>query len=213
MSDDRDNPLLLAVEHLTKPQRSKVIQGETVHTVELPPLLVQLDEAIRGTIGIGGSGSLPNERNALNNDALFRLSVITSQIKDWCHIAGIVTRPGDKPVELLQRWYIAYTQRPLTVDAERFYTRALTSWAVQIETMFDPPRTHDLPDPCPVCAATSWWNPDDKREYPRPLIVQYKESETDIIGSAKGVCRACAHVWTARELAYAIEEKEREEAG
>jgi hypothetical protein len=111
MTDDRDNPLLVAVEELTKPQRSKVMQEAVLRTVELPPLLIQLRDAIAGSIGIGGSGSLANERNMLDGDALYRFSLISSTIGDWARMAGSTAAKND-PVATLQSWYVAYTQSP-----------------------------------------------------------------------------------------------------
>jgi hypothetical protein len=222
MTDDRDNPLLLAVEALTKPQRTKVLQDTTevpwapgtttkLATVELPSLLEQLQESINATIGIGGSGSLANERNMLNNDALHRFMQITSLIGDWARLAGAPQQRGTPPGTALRAWYAKYSQTMPTLDAERFYIRQMTAWAQQIAAMYEPPKTPDLPDPCPLCGATDWFDPKDGQKYPRPLILSYRPGP-DLVDSAKGMCRACGEVWGARELAYAIEEVQRDAA-
>jgi hypothetical protein len=208
MTDDRDNPLLVAVEELTKPQRSKVMQEAVLRTVELPPLLIQLRDAIAGSIGIGGSGSLANERNMLDGDALYRFSLISSTIGDWARMAGSTAAKND-PVATLQSWYVAYTAKPVELDSERFYLRELRSWAGQIRAKLDPPRSKDLPDACPVCEASTWWR--EGQEYPRPLVVEFRDGP-EMINEAKGMCRSCEQVWTARELSYALEAKERGES-
>lgn len=205
MTADTDDRLLLAVEELTKPQRSKVMQEAVLRTVELPPLLVQLRDAIAGSIGIGGSGSLANERNMLDGDALYRFSLISTTIADWARMVGTTATKND-PVATLKAWYIAYTAKPVQLDSERFYLREMRSWAGQIRAKLDPPRSKDLPDSCPVCDASTWWK--DGEEYPRPLVVEFRDGP-EMIDNAKGLCRACEEVWTARELSFALEEKER----
>lgn len=221
MTDDRDDPLLIAVEALTKPLRSKVLQdgpigsglaGQKTVTIEQSPLLTQLEDAIRGTIGKGGSGSLPNERNMLNNEALHKAIIIRSQVREWAQMVKIEVKPPDRTADVLTRWYATYTLRPKTLDAERFYIRQLETWRTQIENMFDPPRIHDLPNACPVCGATEWVNDTDGLKYNRPLIVQFKPDGPDLIQQATGMCRACLKVWSVRELAYAIETNEEETA-
>ena len=203
-----DRPLLLAVESLTKPNRTKVIQGTHTATIKLPALLNQLEAAILGSIvGIGGSGSLANERNMINGEALFQALKIKAAIRDWCRMVGIDTRPKDKPIDLLPRWYAAYTSKEVTLEAERFYCRQLNAWATQITAMFNPPKVHDLPDACPICGATEWINDKDGLSYSRPLVVTFQPDTPDLIINAQGTCRACLKVWSARELAYEIEQK------
>jgi len=221
VTDDRTNALLDAVDALTKPIRSKVIQdgpigsglaGQKTVTIEQAPLLTQLEDAIRATIGKGGSGSLANERNMLNVEALHKATIIRSQIREWAQAVNIEARPPDKTGDILRRWYAAYTLRPTTLDAERFYVRQMETWSGQIEAMFDPPRIHDLPNPCPVCGASEWVNDTDGLRYNRPLIIQFKPDGPDLIQQATGMCRACLKVWSVRELAYAIETNEEETA-
>jgi hypothetical protein len=201
--NDREDPLLLAVEGLTRPITSKVLQDTAMVTVELPPLLTQLYEAIAGSVGIGGSGSLANERNMLDGDALYRFSIISTTIRDWARMVGAeVTK--DEPVKTLQAWRLAYRGGKHEPEADRFYIKQLHQWAGQIVAKLDPPRTADLPDACPVCEASTWWK--DGEEFPRPLTIQYRDGPS-LIDDAKGLCRACEHVWSARELAYEIEQK------
>jgi hypothetical protein len=206
--------LLDAVDALTQPIRRLVMQdilegehltGQKAVHVELPPLLDQLDEAIRGTVGIGSSGSLANERSALNADAFHKAVMITTLIRDWATVAKIEYRRDTPPADLLRTWYTRYTQQEHEQDVIGWHIRTMMSWVGQIETMFDPPRTQDLPNACPVCGAKTWWQ--DGQEYPRPLIITYRD-DVDMIGNAKGMCRSCETVWNARELAYTLEHTE-----
>jgi hypothetical protein len=68
--------LLDAVDDLTKPSTNGVVQDGVRSVVHFLPLLDQLEAAIHATIGIGGSGSLANERNMLDGDALYQMSKI-----------------------------------------------------------------------------------------------------------------------------------------
>ena len=212
MSDDRDNPLLLAVEHLTKTQRSKVIQGETVHTVELPPLLVQLDEAIRSSMGGASTSgaSLAFEGAPLNTSALFEAMKISTQIKDWCRLVKVT--PVKDSRQDLTAWYMAASRNTVDLDHERHYVKTLTGWANKITSILNPPRERDLPEPCPICGADAWYDPKDGKRYLRPLIIRYRPTDDDMLNTAKATCRACAEVWNVRELAYAIEQKAEERA-
>jgi hypothetical protein len=219
MNDD-SNHLLDAVDALTKPQKHKVIQdgplgtglaGQKIVKVELPPLLLQLDEAIRGSIGIGGSGALKSQRNMLDADALFRFSLISSQIKDWARQVKAPVTPDAS--ETLRAWYLRYTDKTANGAGERFYVKQLRSWKTQIETKLEPPRVRELLDgsnqsqACPICGATEWWNPDDpKLPYRHPVVILYRPYKSGWVEDAQGMCRACGEVWSVRQLAWDIEQ-------
>jgi hypothetical protein len=214
MSDDRESPLLEALEALTDPVRTKLIQdgavgsglaGQKTVTVELPPLLTQLEEAIRGTIGIGGSGSLAHQRNMLDADALLRFSQISSQIMDWARMAGASVTKGN-PVATLRAWYAKFTAG--SHSSEVWHTGMMLGWAEQIKEKLDPPRVWDLPDACPVCNASTWTNPTDEQTYLRPLVVEYKPDGPNVIQDAKALCRSCKTVWGVRQLAFELEQAE-----
>lgn len=211
---ERTNELLEALEALTNPVRTKVIQdgpvgqlvaGQHVATVELPPLLHQLVEAIGGSIGIGGSASLANERNMLDADALYKFTLINTQVTDWARMAGATITRGD-PTATLRSWYVAYAASRPELASERFYTSKMRQWATQIEDKLDPARVRELPDRCPDCRAASWFNPADKLEYLHPLVIHYKPHGPDMVQDAKTSCRACGSTWGVRQLAYEIEQ-------
>lgn len=213
MPDEHDPTfdLLEEIDRLTKPNRNKIIQdtiaGQNPNTVTivLPPLLTQLEDAIAGTIGIGGSGSLPNERNMLDSDALQKFMYIKSTIRDWAQMVGSEVVPQD-PARTLRAWYVKYVASERELASVRFYTGKAKSWVFQIEAKLDPPRVRELPDRCPECHAFEWWNPADKHRYLHPLIVEYRPTGADMIQQAVSRCRACEKTWGVRQLAYEIEQ-------
>lgn len=209
--------VLEAVDKLTLPARSKILQdgpvgsglaGQQVVTVVSDALLVQLEAAIRGTIGIGGSGSLPSERNMLDSDALHRFAVISSTIRDWATSLRASTHPGDSAATL-RAWYVAFRAVERNDAVVRFHLKKLLSWVGQIEAKLDPPRVRDLPDPCPKCEATDWFNPVDKLRYLRPLRIEYRPTGPDMIQEARARCQSCGEGWAIRQLAFEIEEATR----
>lgn len=213
--NDNNSYLLDAVDALTKPVINKIIQdgpigsglaGSHTVTVELPPLLTQLDEAIRGTIGIGGSGSPKHLRNMLDADALYRFTKISSLIKDWCHMVKI--QPTPDALRNLRAWYIKRLEVQQTPESDRFYEKQLSSWAAQIRQKLNPPKVWEQPGTCPVCGAVTWWSKSTHEEYKFPLVVEYHETGPNLIQEARALCRACEKVWTVRELAYALEQAE-----
>lgn len=201
--------LLGAVDALTKPIISRVIQTNDAGItcteptkVELPSLLDQLLASIQSSMGGSTSGaSLAFEGAPLNTSALFEAMKITAQIDSWCHAVGIVAT--HQPAHDLRAWYAMTLARP---ETREFETKHLEQWKRTIESLLDPPRQKDLPDACPECGATEWWDPKTGARYHRPLVIRYKPDDP---GDATGMCRACAHVWNARELAFAIEQAER----
>ncbi|WP_104128021.1 hypothetical protein [Cryobacterium sp. Y57] len=203
------NDLLDALDALTKSRTTKTVQEKNgitcVSPVELPSLLDRLEDAIRGTVGIGGGGSLPNERNMLNAGNLYTAVMITTMVKEWARGAGIVTRPADMPAPLLRSWYVIFSQTERYREDHSFYLRKMQGWAKQIEALFDPPRTRDLPDDCPLCGAGTWWK--DGNEYQRPLLLTFHDGP-EMIETGKGECRACEAVFGIRELSYAIDAQE-----
>jgi len=200
--------LLSAIDALTLPIKSKVVQqndaGITCTSpVELPPLLVQLDNAIRSSMGKGTSGaSLAFEAAPLNTVALFEAMKITEQIEQWCRIVKV--KATRQPATDLRAWYVARLAMADDPAGNTFHTKQLEKWARTIGSLLDPPREKDLPDACPTCGAKSWWK--DGAEYYRPLVVRYRP--TDPIGSATALCRSCEATWSARELAYEIEQED-----
>lgn len=203
-----DNELLDAVDALTKPRRSKVVQSkngiECISTVETPPLLTVLDTAIRETMGGAAGGTLKSQQNILDTDALWRFIRITNMVNDWARNQRTTIAKTDTAATL-RAWYVGYAQEDRDPDVDRFYLTHMRAWAAQIEAKMDPPRVADLPDPCPVCGESTWFSPKTGEEYPRPLVVTWHEGDV-LPDDAKGLCRACDVAFGGRELAYAIEQ-------
>lgn len=207
------------VDQLTQPVTSKVLQdgppgsglaGVTVARVTLPALLDQLEEAVRGTIGVGGSHALPSERNMLDADALHRFVMIVATIKDWSRDLHVGHRASAK--ELLRAWYVRFVEVPRELSVVRFHLRKVGSWVSQIEAKLDPPRVRELPDACPKCGATDWFNPADRLRYLHPLVVLYRPTGPDMIQEAQATCRSCEARWGVRQLAYEIESATRRDS-
>ena len=179
--------LLDAVDALTKPTRSKVIQGDVVTVVNHDPLLVQLEAAIRSDIGgtIAGGG-LSSERNILDNDALYQAMQITSMIATWCIAAQV--KPTRVPIDDLLAWFEV---RP---DAGDFYTDQMVKWADFIRAKMDPTKALEVVGECPECSATVWVD-GEGIEHPRPVIVSYLPD--DPFGTVQGACRveSCLAIW------------------
>jgi hypothetical protein len=201
--------LLDAIERLTKPQRSAVVQtndaGITCKSpIVLPSLLEQMDEAIQSSMGGNSSGaSLASQRSLLDESALFEAMKIATQIGDWCRIVEV--RPTRQPAPDLKAWHLAIIAKPQRDDT--WHVRQLGKWADRIESMLDRPREKDLPQACPNCGESEWWR--DGSKYYRPLIIRYKPEEE---AKATAMCRFCDQTWNARELAFALEEVARNTA-
>ncbi|OOB91201.1 hypothetical protein [Rathayibacter sp. VKM Ac-2630] len=209
-----DDALLLAVEALTKPRTSKVVQSkngiECISPVNLPPLLETLDTMIRETMGGSAGGTLKSQQNILDTDALWRFIRINNSVNDWARLAGsTITKPDSG--KTLAAWFVVYRQKNRDYEEDKFYLKHLWSWAAEIEGKIEPPRIMDLPDPCPVCDARTWWNPKTREEYARPLVITFREGEIFPDGG-RGLCRACDTAFGVRELAYALEQKAAEQA-
>lgn len=189
--------LLDAVDALTRPVKRIVDQGTSKGTVTDVPLIVWLERSIRATIGIGGSGSLPNERNMLDAEALYQFSKISSIIKDWARSAGVEYERETSTSELLRKWFVKFYVSDPSDKSVSHHVKMLSKWAWQIEAKMDPPKIRQLPDPCPLCGADAWWK--GGVEYTRPLVVHYREGP-EMIEQAKGMCQACATVWGVTEL-------------
>lgn len=213
-----ENRLLDAVDELSAPIRHRQPQdilsdgkvvGQQHITVILPSLLDQMDAAIRSSMGGSTSGgSLAHERSILDTDALFKLMRMASQIRDWCHIRKVVPT-GDAGKDL-RAWYTASLPVPMPVESEEAHARILTRWAGEIRAKLDPWREKDLPDECPVCGAGDWWR--DGERFLRPLIIRYRPDGPDMVQQSRAMCRSCEQVWTVRELAFEIEERDKRHA-
>ncbi|MDM4761901.1 hypothetical protein QT381_02640 [Galbitalea sp. SE-J8] len=226
MSDD--NPLLAAVEALVKPQKrgrwiERVADTQVpfyaIELVKAPtpmvadPLLEQLESAIGSSMGGSTSGaSLKSQSSPLNARALMKALQIASELRRWSRVAAVEPRsPRRSLINELRAWHTATLKRALEPDQETSHVRQLRSWARDIEALLDPPRSRELPDPCPENGCTDWWDRDTRERMTRPVVVRYRvdDDEQPLIDTATASCRSCGHSWNARELAWELQEIER----
>lgn len=209
-SDLNETTLLReAVDELTLPTYTKVGQEvdgrERVTRVEHPPLLRQLDDAIRGVMSetAGGSASSASTRSLVNGDAFHQFTVISTQIRDWCRMAGV--EPRRDPVEGLRAWHAATLAADISRD---WYTSQLRRWAGVIRAVVNPHRELSITAPCPACKGTRWENQDGD-EAAHPVVVTYRPDDVDILRTATARCRACGMEWRGlnalRALAFELE--------
>lgn len=189
--------LLEVLDELTKPSFDHLQQhgddGEWLRTatVEHPPLLQQLEDAVRASIGSGKSGasSLARERNMLDSDALYHATRIRGLVEDWCRIRDV--RVSRDMVVDLRRWYVAHNAQAEPRD--EFYTRTMRGWVTIIRGMLDRPDRLEVTTGCPVCGAKEWWDRTGTR-YANPIIVEYRKGP-EMLQDARALCRACDKVW------------------
>lgn len=196
--DDNDQPI-------------RKVTGTKATKLVYPPLLTDLDAAIRGTLGgEGSSTSLKFTRNILNTEALHQFMRIRSLIRDWARLAG-ATRDTDPVVEL-RRWYHLWTSTEREEASIAWHTRTLTAWATTIRETIDPYQPWPLPGPCPNADCPQeemnglwfWWDQRTREQQTRPLLVEYRPADgPDMLMKARARCRACGTTWSnVRALQY-----------
>ena len=183
--------LLNAVNALTKSRvklNTEVDPPFKPQEIEQPALLVQLEEAIRGSLGRDASSKVASafERNILDSDALFEFMKITSAIRSWCR-AERVTLTRVAVTDLLA--WAGAVKHPT-----RFHVEQLQEWERVILAKLDPTKTVEIVDACPVCESSAWQD-DDGGWHPRPVVFQYRRS--DPFGTAGAWCRveSCEAIW------------------
>jgi hypothetical protein len=205
--------LLDAVDALTKPTYENHPQygddGKYIrtHTVEHPPLLQQLANAVNpSTNADGGSQSSASARNPIDADALYEYAKVCAEIWSWCHIVKII-RSKDAIVDL-RRWYVVFVQNP---DANHdWYENHLRQVAARIRSRLDPPKRIEITVPCPVCGKRTWTDPDGQ-ELLFPIVVEYKRPQDG--GSIKptALCRACQNAWVGYDAVEELAEEVNEQ--
>jgi hypothetical protein len=204
-----------AIDNLTAPVIEHYAQTDDAgkylrtHTVEHPPLLQQLADAVRGSFGSDGGAGTPSpggERNMLDSDALFEFLKITTQVADWCRIRKVaVTRD---PLTDMAAWHAARTGEDEAGDT--FYIRQLTKWAEIIEGKLNPKKRLEITACCPVCGSDKWVDAEGVA-YRFPILVEYR-GNGDAVADEQALCRACENVWSGqralRQLRWDIDERE-----
>lgn len=198
-----------AVDELTRPTFTKVSQDvdgrERVTRVEHPPLLRQLDEAIRGVMAetAGGASSSASTRSLVNGDAFHQFTLISNAIREWCRLASL--EPRRDPVEGLRAWHAATLAQDIP---HAWHTSQLRKWAGTIRAVVNPHRELSITAPCPNCGGTRYENADGD-EANHPVVVTYRPDDSDILRTATARCRACDMEWRGlnalRALAFELE--------
>lgn len=199
--------LLDAVDDLTLPKPVKVPTDDGYTWATEDALLVQLREAVSSSLNSGsGAGGSPSTRNVLDGDALYKAAIITSQIGDWCRIAGAeVTR--DAVVDL-RAWHARF----ISLDQpEEFYLGQMRGWSRDIRAMVNPPKVVEITAACPVCGEGSYVN-DMGERITNPLVLTYRPDSDHMWKNSRVICRACEAVWVGgdamEELRDELEDKE-----
>ncbi|AAT88200.1 hypothetical protein Lxx01160 [Leifsonia xyli subsp. xyli str. CTCB07] len=118
------------------------------HTVEHPPLLKQMREAVWPSTGNdGNSKSSPQERALADNSMLFAYVTINAAIADWVRMAG--GKPTRYPIPNLNQWARLHMSDPDRDDD--WYVRMLHGWAYTIRHC-STNRSHS-PSPVPARCA------------------------------------------------------------
>ena len=198
------DPLLAAVEALTRPivdhiaQRTDSGKWIKAHTVEHPPLLQQLHDAVLPSGGNDGSSKVvsPSERSLLDDNALFEYLKIATQLRDWVRLAG-GTADRDDPITNLQRWHALHQAEDDADDT--WYIRQLHGWAHHIRKMLDKPKSFTIPGACPVCGATEWGDMLNGGGT-RVIQIEYRLDEDGATPKDHtALCKACKIVWEGRD--------------
>ncbi|MCA0217939.1 MAG: zinc-ribbon domain-containing protein [Actinobacteria bacterium] len=148
-----ENYLLAAVQKLTVPYTSKVMQSNDagitcISEVEHEPLLVTLRDAVVGGIGShAGSSSSARERIPFDAGAMELFDDISRQVNEW-YLSLEEQKEHLHLHTRLGRWYLDYENRrragKVTDDADALVTRVVEGWVRRIEGMFDPPSVIEL---------------------------------------------------------------------
>lgn len=190
--------LFEAIDALTLPRTTGVMQGDRLVKITHDPLLVQLEQAITSAIGNGGGGGTATGA-VINDEAFARFAQIASQVRDWCRLAGVTVskHPGDN----LRAWGV----QVLAADTSGHVT-IMRTWARQIVALLDPPKRVPLAGACPVCGAKSVTN-ELGDVSPNPVQVEYYPENP--ARTIRAVCRAvsCGVTWEGGEaIAELVEE-------
>jgi hypothetical protein len=207
------DPLLAAVEALTKPQTRGIAEKDAagrwkrVREVRLDPLLQQIHDRVWPSgESNGGALTLPNERLPLDSTALYEYSKIAGQINSWVIMVRLV--PTRNPITDLQRWYGAV--RLLRDWDDVWALRALRGWEEHITKLLSKTGQFVVERPCPICGTTTWgerihgggmW----------PIKVEYVLDENDHMTDETALCQVCRTIWpdhgAIMELAEELNEK------
>jgi len=192
------DPLLAAVEALTKPTTTGVAQKndktgrwERVHEVTHDPLLKQMrDRVWPSGENNGGAAAAPQERVPLDAHMLYEWTKIATQIKSWAVSAGH-TPTGD-PIRDLHNWYRT-ASHARDWDAS-WSIGQLRRWERHIQKLLAKTGGFVIEAPCPICGTTAWGNAIDGGGM-YPIKVEYVIDDEERLTDHSALCQACKTVW------------------
>jgi hypothetical protein len=197
------NELLKVVNRLTVLQTSAIWQGEdderrAVKVVQ-HGLIRLLREAITSNIGgTESGGTLPNQRNILDSDALQKYDALEIAIlRAYKGVTSAV--PYLTPEQNLRQTFLgianAYRSGRMAEDALVEHVAVWGGWCRTIEDKLWPPSMFDLVAVCPVegCGVSEVLNADGERMV--ALVVESRPAVNGGLSASLARCRACQMVW------------------
>ncbi|WP_030143889.1 DUF7341 domain-containing protein [Mycetocola saprophilus] len=181
-----------AVASVTLPVTTKVFtESGGLHTVELPCLLEQIQDAVvsSGKDSAGGGGGATTG-SVLNSAAFDEATYIRRVIGSWRTDLGLKRIP--ELVQALNDWHMVFTR---TSGDHDLFIREIQSWAVKIKQILDPPKRLEIVGPCPTCNESHYLNGEGEW-VPNPVVIEYPHDMADL-KEARGYCRSqeCDEVW------------------
>lgn len=214
------DPLLDAVEALTKEQRTGVAQKndktgrwERVHEVTHDPLLKQIRDAVwPSRENNGGASAAPQERVPLDTHMLYEYGKIATQIGSWA--VGVGHQPTRDPIRDLHNWY-STVNRDRNLDTS-WYVSQMRKWERHITKLLSKTGGFVAHAPCPICGATEWGDVINGGGM-FPIRIEYTIEDDGRLANHSALCNACKTVWegfdAVDELATELAEKRASEVG
>lgn len=215
-----DNPLLDAVDKLTRTHTTRVLQANDagiscISEVEHEPLLLLLRDAVVGGTSAHAGSSPARERIPFDAGALALFDEIVAQVNAWYRLVpGAVEERHVQ--DRLRDWYVDYENRrragQVTDAADWDTVRLVEGWAHRIAGMFEPPVKLELTTGCPVCGERFAFDP-KTGDRVTAIIIEYRNLGEETLDKATGLCRSCEAVWKGRaglrELRWLVDEKDK----
>lgn len=192
--DAVDALTMSAIDHVTQ----KADDGTYVRTVSIehPPLLQQLADAVVPSAGNdGGSKSASaRERNVLDSDALWELTRIETELRDWLRHDRTALDRLDLPASL-RRWYVGYNAHATSAELDDWHVRELRRWERVITARLDR-SVKQIPTGylCVLCKDQQWIDQDGERQ-PARLILSYRRDEDGRTSEERVTCQRCRTTW------------------
>jgi hypothetical protein len=204
--------LLEAVDRLTQPYKVRVTSEQDGvpenRTIDLPPLLEQLNDAIKSTqTSVRRGKTLANERSVIDASALMLEAGIRESLRVmWHDLFGSAIRPRSLSRQVAG-WHVEFRKRALdgSIHADQVWRLAklVQGWTRQIDLKFDPPVTLEITRPCPNCDTSHVF--DFMGDRVAAVVISWRRS----FDNSAALCRSCAKSWVGeselRQLRWEID--------